>query len=153
MRFRNCVAPVAFALLASCASEPPETVQLEAKNEVLANVSAPVAALNLAEVEAPIEPATRKQICKKAIAELNGHSTSIMKIVSDADGIVGVRYARPDDGKVWTNECKFDGNRVIWRTVDAFGSGSGTGRWRDGPYDEKITYELRAGRPSVHIEY
>lgn len=89
------------------------------------------------------------RVCRAAVAALNGHKPAIMKVVSTEGGLVRVRYSRPSDGKVWTNECRIDGERVIWRTVDAFGAGSGAGRWRTDPADETVTYKLEG--PTVQI--
>jgi len=65
-----------------------------------------------------------------------------MKIVEGSSGTVRIRYVRPSDGKLWTNDCRVDGDRILWRTVNAFGAGSGEGRWRDDSADEVLTYAI-----------
>lgn len=80
---------------------------------------------------------------------MNGHPPRIVEVVSSTGGIVRVRYTRPADGRVWTNECRIEGGRIIWRTVDAFGPGSGLGRWRTDPRDEVFTYSIAGDRVSI----
>ena len=60
----------------------------------------------------PLTPAKTASICKAAIAELFGHSPRIMK-TAPFQGVTRVLYRRPDDGKLWTNDCKLDGDRIM----------------------------------------
>jgi len=71
---------------------------------------------------------------------------------SNSENSVVVRYSRPDDGKEWTNECRFESDRVIWRTIGAFG-GSDAGRWRIGPYDEDIRFALEGSSVTITTTY
>lgn len=80
-------------------------------------------------------------ICKAGIAELFGHSPKIMKAASISDGIVRVSYRRPDDGKLFKNDCRLQGNRIMWRGFD-ISPGSGPGRWRNDPADEVLTFTV-----------
>ena len=82
------------------------------------------------------------RICRTFNADMGGYDPKIVKVISNTGEIARTRYARPDDGKIWTTECRLKGNRILWRTVDADGPRSGLGRWRDGPSDENITFEL-----------
>lgn len=93
--------------------------------------------------------ADQERVCRAAIADMNGHPPRIVRVVSSNDGIVRVRYTRPSDGKVWTNECRIEANRVVWRTVDAFGPGSGLGRWRTHPADEVVTYSAEGDKVNI----
>lgn len=114
-------------------------------------------ARNASAVSADAEPARtvqisetdQKRICRTVIADMNGHPPRIVEVVSSAGGIVRVRYTRPSDGRVWTNECRIEGGRILWRTVDAFGPGSGLGRWRTDPRDEVFTYSIAGDRVSI----
>lgn len=78
--------------------------------------------------------------CKKAISKLMGKPTSIMEAGFNAEGYVGVKYIRPDDGQIFINECKFNGNQIIWRGIFFTDGEVKPGRWRDGTSDEKITW-------------
>jgi len=95
----------------------------------------------------------RSRVCRAAIADVNGHPPKILSLVSDNGETVRVKYSRPSDGKVWTNECRFDGDRIVWRTVDAFGPDSGLGRWRDGPHDETIIYSISEQEITLKTSY
>jgi len=59
------------------------------------------------------------------------------------DGIQIVTYRRSDDGKVWTYRCRLEGNRGIWAAEQ--------GRWRNGPVDGIITFELSQDQRSVSL--
>lgn len=101
----------------------------------------------------PISDTDLARVCRATVATLNGHQPSIMRAESGSNEAVQVTYARPSDGKVWKNECRIEGDRVIWRTIDAFGPSSGPGRWRTHPADEVITYELNGADVSITTAY
>lgn len=52
---------------------------------------------------------------------------------SDGDTLF-LSYVRPIDNFVWDYRCRIEGNRVIWA--------SEPGRWRDGPKDDKVSFEV-----------
>ena len=94
----------------------------------------------------------RARVCRAAIAYLNGHSPAIMKVKSTTEASVVVRYNRPDDRKAWTNECRFSGDRVVWRTIGAFG-GSEPGRWRETPDDEDVRFSIEGTKVTIKTTY
>jgi hypothetical protein len=100
----------------------------------------------------PLSPKLLVSVCKAAIASSFGRSASIMKVVSKTGDIVRVRYNRPDDGKQWTNDCRVEGNRIIWRTVDAF-PGDGPGIWRTRPDDDVLTFEVKGNEIAISTVY
>jgi hypothetical protein len=93
------------------------------------------------------------RVCRATVAALNDHDPDIVKVSGNSGEIVQVRYAAASDGKVWTNECRVRGNRVILRTIEAFGPQSGKGRWRTAPMDEVITYKIEGPEVSVTTKY
>lgn len=104
----------------------------------------------IAEVEPEaLSDADQARVCRAAIADMNGHPPSIVRVISQREGIARLRYRRPADGKAWTNECRVDGDRVIWRTVDAFGPGSGLGRWRTHAADETVQFSIDGSRVTI----
>lgn len=73
-----------------------------------------------------------QQICKAAIATIMGRDPKIIRVNKvDAD-VIYVSYTRADDGTLWSQRCRIDGAKVIWATS--------TGRWREHPLDEVITF-------------
>lgn len=102
-----------------------------------------------ATAEAALSEADQARVCRAAIADMNGHPPSIVRVISQREGIAQLRYRRPADGKAWTNECRVDGDRVIWRTVDAFGPGSGLGRWRTHAADETVQFSIDGSRVTI----
>ena len=99
-----------------------------------------------------LDPAKISSICKAGIGELFGRSPDTMKTEQQSDGIVRVSYRRPDDGTLWKNDCRLEGNRIMWRAVDV-SPGSGPGRWRNDPADEVLTYTMDGDKISVNISY
>ncbi len=84
----------------------------------------------LAKVEPPVTrvvltEADMGRICRAAIASLNGRDPAVIKVTGSAGNLRRVRYTR-DDGTTWTNECRFGGGGLDWRTVE----NGQPGRWR-----------------------
>ena len=98
-----------------------------------------------------LSDADRIRVCKAGIAMIMGKSPSIMKAKADGD-IIHNQYERPDDGKLWKQDCRIEGNRIHWRGVDSFGA-SGPGRWRDSAEDEVLTYTLDGSKVKVVQTY
>jgi hypothetical protein len=80
-------------------------------------------------------------MCRAGIAAEFGRSPKIMKASEVEEGLTRVEYRRPDDDKLWKSDCRIEGNRIVWRTVDAF-SGSGPGRWRTSAEDDVLTFTI-----------
>lgn len=138
---------VGIFLLAACSGgQEPTTLVEEQQEATPTNTIEEVA-------EVSLSGSDRQRVCKATIASLNGQPPSIMHASLVDEENVLVSYARPSDGKNWHNECKFEGNQVVWRGIDAFGAGSGPGRWRDGPYDERISYEVNPDRVTINMVY
>ncbi|XVJ69260.1 MAG: hypothetical protein HEQ39_06125 [Rhizobacter sp.] len=74
------------------------------------------------------------KICKATVATVMARSPQIISIESEVAGVVLLSYRRPDDRTQWKNRCKIVGTSVVWA--------SESGRWRDGPHDEKITFQM-----------
>lgn len=123
-----------------------------AKKSVLASWLAPQP-VEKAELQPVLSTENLARVCKATVAILMGQSPSIMKAENAEAGLARVSYNRPSDNKKWTNECRVDGDLVIWRAVDAFGSGTGAGRWRTDPEDEKIRYKIDGKKVTVDIGY
>ncbi len=75
-----------------------------------------------------------QQICRATIGTIMGRDPKIIKVNKvDAD-VIYLSYTRADDGSVWSQRCRIEGSKVIWATT--------TGRWREHPLDEVITYAV-----------
>lgn len=125
--------------LPACSDPVPQPRPQEAKPSVadLAKADADMGVVpSKVEPTKPLTPAKTASICKAAIAELFGHSPKIMK-TAPFQGVTRVLYRRPDDGKLWTNDCKLEGDRIMLRSVDVI-----PGRWRNDPADEVLTFKV-----------
>ena len=80
---------------------------------------------------------------------MNGQSPDIVEVVSTDADVVRLRYVRPSDGKVWSNDCRLSGNRMVWRMIDVNGPGTGPGRWRESVEDEVVTYAANGSAITV----
>jgi hypothetical protein len=131
---------IAIALaLSACSEAIPQPSPQEARPSAagLAKADADVGVVpTKAEPMKSLTPAETASVCKAAIAELFGHSPKIMK-TAPFQGVTRVLYRRPDDGKLWTNDCKLDGAQIMWRSVDVI-----PGRWRNHPADEVLTFKV-----------
>ena len=85
-----------------------------------------------AAVAAP--PFTRETICRTAIASVMGRDPKLVQVTRIDGDILFLSYVRPIDNFVWDYRCRIDGNRVIWA--------SEPGRWREGPKDERVSFEV-----------
>lgn len=90
----------------------------------------------------PPSEGDQARVCRTAIADMNGHSPQIVKSAAGEAGTFRLSYSRPSDGKIWTHDCRIEGDRVIWRSRDLAGPGTGPGRWRIDPMDEVITFAI-----------
>jgi hypothetical protein len=94
----------------------------------------PAAAAPAFEVEA---------ICRTAIAAVMDRDPKAMRVTKNSDSVLILTYDRPIDNFIWTYRCRIDGNRVVWA--------SEPGRWRDGPKDDKILFEVVDGGRQLRI--
>lgn len=142
---------IAIALaLSACSDSTPQPSPQEAKPSAadLAKADADMGVVHSkTEPTKPLTPAETASVCKAAIAELFGHSPKIMK-TAPFQGVTRVLYRRPDDGKLWTNDCKLQGHQIMWRSVDVI-----PGRWRDHPADEVLTFKVTGHTVLIQTTY
>lgn len=146
MRMR--VQPIALALILSgCSGSAPQPRAEDARPSP-ADIAKADADIGVAPSDAvstkPLDAEQMASICKAGIAELFGHSPEIMNAALQGEGIVRISYKRPDDGKLFKNDCQLQGDRIMWRGID-ISPGSGPGRWRNEPADEALTFTVREG--------
>ena len=94
------------------------------------------------------EPSTlfsRAQICKATISALMGRDPSIIKVNSQAEGIVALSYIQPDDGTEWKTRCKIEEQTVIWASDP-------DGRWRTDPIDSEIVFDIDTVNSRLEIQ-
>jgi hypothetical protein len=73
-------------------------------------------------------------ICRTAIAAIMDRDPKMIKVTKTSDDVLILTYDRPIDNFIWTYRCRIDGDRVVWA--------SEPGRWREGPKDDKILFEV-----------
>ena len=75
-----------------------------------------------------------KAVCRTAIAALMDRDPKIMQVTRTVGDVLFLTYLRPIDNFVWTYRCRIEGSRVVWA--------SEPGRWRVGPKDDEIFFEV-----------
>ncbi|RTY68364.1 hypothetical protein [Flavobacterium sp. LB2P53] len=75
---------------------------------------------------------TYEDIARFTIASVMGQPIKIVKATKNND-LYFVTYLRKSDKQKFEYKVKFDGNDVIWASIE--------GRWRNSKYDEKISFE------------
>lgn len=127
---------------AELAAAKAETAKLQAQVAATEGPD-PSPALAAAPATAPPTQISAKdmgRVCRAAIGAVMGRDPAIIKVTSVSGTIVQTRYTR-DDGAVWKNQCRVEDGEVVWASVDAFGAGSGIGRWRD---EDEILFRVEA---------
>ena len=97
--------------------------------------------LALPAVAAP--PFAPEAICRTAIAAVMGRDPKIGRVTRTDGDVLFLSYVRPIDNFVWDYRCRIEGNRVIWA--------SEPGRWREGPKDDKVFFEVVDGGKQLRI--
>jgi hypothetical protein len=82
-------------------------------------------------------------ICRAAIATIAGRDPKAMQVTRIAGDVLFLSYVRPIDNFVWDYRCKIEGNRVFWA--------SEPGRWREGPKDDKVSFEILGDGKQLRI--
>ncbi|WP_164126968.1 hypothetical protein [Sphingobacterium luzhongxinii] len=73
-----------------------------------------------------------KDVARFTISSIMNQPSKNIK-VSEKDGLYILSYIRKSDSQKFDYKIKFEGNNVIWASID--------GRWRDASYDERISFE------------
>lgn len=73
-------------------------------------------------------------ICRTAIASIMGRDPKLMQVTRADGDVLFLTYVRAMDNFVWTYRCRVEGNRVVWADEP--------GRWRDGPEDDEVLFEV-----------
>ena len=88
---------------------------------------------------------SQAKICKAAIGAMMNRDPAIISIDSEIDGTTFLSYIRQADSTRWSQKCKLSGKFVMW--------GTSTGRWRDNPADEKISYEITSNSVVIRQQF
>ena len=84
-----------------------------------------------------------RAICRTAIAFIMERDPKLVQATDTPDGVVILTYARPFDNFVFTYRCQIEGDRVVWADEP--------GRWRDGPRDAKVSFEIVGAAEQLRI--
>ncbi len=108
---------------------------------------------NLPVLSAQAEPLINPHLgtlCKATAAISFGRNFKIMQLDKvDEQGVAWVHYLRPSDQSRWAIRCHLQGDRVIWMSDNPDSSG----RWRDGPEDEVLTWKIKGDKLTMKLTY
>jgi len=99
-----------------------------------------LAGISRASAAPPFEP---EAICRTALASITGRDPKTMQVTLSRGDVLFLTYTRPIDYFVRTYRCRVEGNRVTWADEP--------GRWRDGPKDGKLLFEVVGGGKQLRI--
>lgn len=105
-----------------------------------AEISIPVTNVVKTEVEVSPKNFTYQQIAEFAIATIMNQPKDIV-LAAKSNEIYTVSYTRKSDSEKFNYKVKFEGNKIIWSNID--------GRWRNGEYDEKITFREEGNKLTI----
>jgi hypothetical protein len=88
-------------------------------------------------------PVAPEVVCRAAIGSLMHRDPKLYRVTATDSDVLLLSYVRRIDNFVWTYRCRIQGDRVIWASVP--------GRWRDGPNDEKISFEMTTDGKQLRI--
>jgi hypothetical protein len=88
---------------------------------------------------------TRSDVARYAISTLFGQPADKISVEILSGGNFGVYYRRVSDNQKFEYIIKFEKNRIFWSTS--------TGSWRDGEYDEKVTFEECKAGLAIEVLY
>lgn len=72
-------------------------------------------------------------LCRAAISIVMERPVGIIRLDSMNQSQATVSYHRPDDGMLWQQKCKVEGDHIVWAALD--------GRWRDDyRWDERLNF-------------
>lgn len=85
-----------------------------------------------------------EDIARYTIASIMGQPTKIINATKNKDTFF-VSYIRKSDKQKFEYKIKFDGNQILWASID--------GRWRNSEQDEKISFEEKEGKLKIITTY
>lgn len=100
--------------------------------------------LSTQESEITLTNFSYNEIAKYIISTLMHQSPEIMTVKQENDLYI-VSYIRKSDKQNFTYKIKFESDTAIWANID--------GRWRNGPYDEKIKFQESNNVLKIEITY
>ena len=116
---------IIIASLTSCGgSSTPSTEQVATEQQK------PIAETSNGEVE--LKNFTKEDVARFAISTVMGQPSKKIKVRLEKE-LYYVSYVRKSDSQKFNYKIKIDGKTIVWANID--------GRWRDGQYDEKISFE------------
>lgn len=84
-----------------------------------------------------------RTICRTAIAFIMERDPKLVQTSDAPDGVVFLTYVRPFDNFVFSYRCRLDGDQVVWADEP--------GRWREGPRDDKVSFEIVGAADRLRI--
>lgn len=88
-------------------------------------------------------------LCKAAISSVMGRPVNSMVSMRSKADSPEIFYTRKEDGSKHRYNCKFQGNKIIWRAYFDDPVPVGWGRWRDHELDPVIMYTINGDELKV----
>lgn len=88
---------------------------------------------------------SNENICRATIATTLHKNLSSIDLDKQVGGITYLYHIRNSDGSRWEYKCKISKNNILWGMAD--------GRWRDGKYDEPMSFTISNGKLNIVKTY
>jgi len=112
------------AALTSCGGSSSTTEQVSIDQQT------PIAETSKPEVQ--LKNFTKEDVARFAMSSIMGQPSKTIKVRLENE-LYYVSYVRKSDSQKFKYKIKIDGKTIVWANID--------GRWRDGQYDERISFE------------
>ena len=113
------------ASLTNCGNSSTTTEQVSTDNQTT------IAETDKTE-KAELKNFSKEDVARFAISSIMGQPSKKIKVRLE-NGLYYVSYVRKSDSKKFDYNIKINGSTIVWANID--------GRWRDGEYDERISFE------------
>ncbi|MCP4957435.1 MAG: hypothetical protein GY919_17865 [Photobacterium aquimaris] len=88
---------------------------------------------------------SNENICRATIATTLHKKLSSIEVDKKVRDITYLYYIRKNDGSRWEYKCKVLKKDILWGMAD--------GRWRDGKYDDPMSFTISNGKLNIAKTY
>jgi hypothetical protein len=93
------------------------------------------------EPETELKNFSKEDVARFTMSSIMGQPSRKIKVRHESD-LYYVSYVRKSDSQEFNYKIKIEGKKIVWANID--------GRWRDGQYDERISYEENGNKITIN---
>jgi hypothetical protein len=96
------------------------------------------------EPETELKNFSKEDVARFTMSSIMGQPSRKIKVRPESD-LYYVSYVRKSDSQEFNYKIKIEGKKIVWANID--------GRWRDGQYDERISFEENGNKLIINQIY